>query len=212
MKKKTSSPQPVQGTTLVNFAMKKGIVLTQACDLFGISRSKWDAMGASNKPVDDVTLAILYRAYASHPDLIENKIDIKKFYTELTAARPINSLAFSVIMGRGKAAASRWMNRTGSAGATVNNLVSHAFKIREKLILNKIREDISRLESAVKKKNFAAIKDIAAALASQSRNISDQYSQSVDVFRVIESFSDEEARARGLRPLDNLSWTSAKKK
>ncbi len=112
-----------------------GLTITDACWLFGIQKLRWHTLVKSDEPLTDVTLAILCRTLDTYPELCPIKPSLKAswVFKWLKDVDPqLDQRQFSLLLGREKSAAHRWLK----LGSAVSPKVDRMFHILTMMILS----------------------------------------------------------------------------
>lgn len=130
-----SRDKPVTGRDLDRLRLRLGgITVTDACWLFGLQRGRWYALIKQDKPLDDTSLAVLMRVLDAYPQLCPVKPAPKPSYVYhwLREVHPnLDQRQFSLLLGREKSAAHRWLKQ----GVAVSPKVERLFNVLQTMIL-----------------------------------------------------------------------------
>lgn len=130
-----SRDKPVTGRDLDRLRLRLGgITVTDACWLFGLQRGRWYALTKQDTPLDDTSLAVLMRVFDAYPQLCPVKPAPKPSYVFhwLREVHPnLDQRQFSLLLGREKSAAHRWLKQ----GMAVSPKVERLFNILQTMIL-----------------------------------------------------------------------------
>lgn len=111
------SNRPVVGKDLETVAQQFGMLVSDACWLFGISITKWTQIvrQAPDIPLTDPTLALLVRFLASHPELnvIPKFPGAAEMFAEVNKVQAVDQKRFAILFGSEASATYRWL-RPGS--------------------------------------------------------------------------------------------------
>lgn len=105
--------RPVLGKDLDSIAQQFGMLVADACWLFGMSITKWMQVVRQNPevPLKDPTLALLVRFLADHPELsvIPKFPSAEEMYALLNKVQPVDQKRFSALFGSEASATYRWL-------------------------------------------------------------------------------------------------------
>lgn len=120
------STRPVVGLDLDLLRTRLGgITVTDACWLFGLQRNRWYELVRSKEPLEDVTLAMMIRVYDMFPEMCPIKPVPKAewVYHWLKEINPtLDQRTFSLLLGREKSAAHRWLKLGQSVSPKIERL------------------------------------------------------------------------------------------
>lgn len=114
-----------------------GITVTDACWLFGLQRTRWYALTKSDKPLEDVSLAMVARIYDNYPEFCPVKPAPRAqwVFEWLKQLDPmLDQRSFSLLLGREKSAAHRWLKM----GAAVSPKVERLFAAMHSMMLSRV--------------------------------------------------------------------------
>lgn len=119
--------RPVIGQDLEVVTQQFGILVSDACWLFGLSITKWTQIvrGAPQEPIANPTLALLVRFLAEHPELnvIPTFPNAADMFQEINAIQEIDQKRFSVLFGSEASATYRWLKPGSRISPVVGRLM-----------------------------------------------------------------------------------------
>lgn len=119
--------RPVIGSDLVTIKRQFGLSTADTCFLFGMSITKWTQLTrkAADKPVSDVTLAILVRFLSNHPELsvVPKMPSVDEMFDLLNSVAPIDQKRFSILWGAEGSAGYRWRKLNTRQGPALSRLM-----------------------------------------------------------------------------------------
>jgi hypothetical protein len=121
--------RPVLGKDLQTIAQLFGLKSADAIALFGLSITKWGALinAEPEKPISDLSLALLVRFLDNHPDLaIGPKYPgVAEMFELINTITPTDQKTFSVLFGSDATAAYRWLKKGSKKTPAVERLMFH---------------------------------------------------------------------------------------
>ncbi|WP_041930342.1 hypothetical protein [Methylibium petroleiphilum] len=125
--------RPVLGKDLDAVRTQYGLLVSDACWLFGLSITRWMQIvkRAGDEPVSDPTLALLVRFLADHPELsvIPKFPTVPEMYEMVNGVTPTDQKRFSVLLGSEASATYRWLRVPGSRQSPAVNRLMHYLKV-----------------------------------------------------------------------------------
>lgn len=125
--------RPVLGKDLDAVRTQYGLLVSDACWLFGLSITRWMqvAKDGADTPVSDPTLALLVRFLADHPELsvIPKFPTVPEMYEMINEVMPTDQKRFSVLFGSEASATYRWLRIPGSRQSPAVNRLMHYLKV-----------------------------------------------------------------------------------
>lgn len=100
--------QPVRGTDVANLMLRHNISADEMCELLHLNKAKLNALLSSDKPIKDVSIALLIRVYSEYPHLLP-KFDVLEFYESQTGAEAEKLRHFGPNFGRESTAGYNWI-------------------------------------------------------------------------------------------------------
>lgn len=135
--------RPVVGRDLNDLRTRLGgITVTDACWLFGLQRNRWYQLTKSDKPLDDVSLALFARILDVYPELcpIKPVPRAEWVFHWLKEINPnLDQRSFSLLLGREKSAAHRWLK----LGAAVSPKIERLFTTMQSLLLSRMNPHLA---------------------------------------------------------------------
>lgn len=122
------SHRPVTGADLDVVRQSYGLLMADACFLFGLSPNKWMELVRKNpnEPIADATLALLVRFLDQHPELslIPRWPDVQEMFDLMKDAKEdLTREQFSIQLGFERTAATRWFLTKGRQTAGLSRLL-----------------------------------------------------------------------------------------
>jgi len=121
------SNRPVLGKDLDTVRQQYGMLVADACWLFGLSITRWTQIvrQKGELPVKDPTLALLVRYLDQHPDLsvIPKLPEAEEMFAMINAVQETGPKQFAVLFGSESSASYRWFTSGGRQSAAVNRLM-----------------------------------------------------------------------------------------
>jgi hypothetical protein len=119
--------RPVLGKDLDSIAQQFGMLVADACWLFGMSITKWMQIVRQNPevPLKDPTLALLVRFLADHPELsvIPKFPSAEEMFTLVNKVQEVDQKRFSVLFGSEASATYRWLKPGSRMSPAVGRLM-----------------------------------------------------------------------------------------
>lgn len=110
--------RPVLGKDLDTIRQQYGVLVTDACYLFGLSMNRWMKIvrEGAELPVKDPTLALLVRFLDEHPEIavLPKFPKVEEIFRMVNSTQETDQRRFSVLLGSESTACYRWM-RSGGA-------------------------------------------------------------------------------------------------
>ena len=121
--------RPVLGKDLDSIAQQFGMLVSDACWLFGMSITKWMQVvrKAPDTPLRDPTLALLVRFLGAHPELnvIPQYPAAADMYKLVNKVQEVDQKRFSVMFGSEASATYRWLKPGARMSPAVGRLMHY---------------------------------------------------------------------------------------
>jgi hypothetical protein len=119
--------RPVLGKDLDSIAQQFGMLVSDACWLFGMSITKWMQIvrRQPDVPLKDPSLALLVRFLADHPELsvIPKYPSAEEMFAMVNKVQEFDQKRFSVLFGSEASATYRWLKPGSRMSPTVGRLM-----------------------------------------------------------------------------------------
>lgn len=119
--------RPVVGKDLDGVAQNFGILVSDACWLFGLSITDWTRIVRQQpqEPLRDPTLALLVRFLDAHPEMsvIPKFPTAEEMFQEVNKIQEVDQKRFSVLFGSEASAAYRWLKPGSRMSSSVGRLM-----------------------------------------------------------------------------------------